>query len=81
MKKYRITRTGRRATPRLVELSDGSKRRLNPTGSHVWLLTDEDVTAIRKIPGTRLVCVEPPPAKPEPKPEPKKKAKAKKKKG
>jgi hypothetical protein len=77
-KRYRITRTGRRATPRLVTLSDGRKHRLNPTGSHIWSLSDADVETIKSIPGTRLVCVEPEP-EPQPKADVPKKVEAKKK--
>jgi len=54
---YVIKRTGRRCTPRVVQLSDGSKLRLRPTGTHVRALTAADAAMIATIPNTRVTPV------------------------
>lgn len=77
--KHRITRKGRRATTRWVELSYyGGKKKLESTGMCVWMLSPEEVSMVRRIPGTTVVRIEGPdvwPVSHKLPPEPKKKAK------
>ena len=67
MNTYVIKRTGRRCSPFLVVLEDGSKLRLKATGSHVADLSEADVASVRKLPDVELILV--PALAPEPSPE------------
>ena len=79
--KYIVKRTGRRCTRYRVQMSDGSYRILNATGSHVWEMTEADAAMVGALKDTlvrKIKAKAPPKAKPAAPPV--KKAKTKKKK-
>lgn len=79
--KYIVKRTGRRCTRYRVQMSDGSYRILNATGSHVWDMTEADAAMVGALKDTQVRKVKPK-APPKPKaaaPAPAKPKKKKKK--
>lgn len=73
---YVIKRTARRSRPVIVTLSDGTRRRLNATGTHVMDLTEADVAMLRGQPNTSVTLTNARVVAPEPEPAPKGKAKS-----
>lgn len=71
--RYKITRTGRRATKLIVQLSSG-KKVLQATGPHVWELTAADLALVRSLPCVHVVPIDPPPPPKPKKPAPSEKA-------